>query len=197
MKVTTIQVQKTPITVISLAYGFFVLDFCEINFCCCCLGHVPKDFTKAVKEAASTSKSNSPADTFTSTRDDTNKVKTPSVISAVLSPSIPKKRKIDGMDTPLRNILKNPPSRQNSKKFNKEFIVKTPEYTFLNLGGIDKTLKELCELLLMFKHPHIYKKMGLPAPKGLLLHGPPGCGKTLLAQAIAGVKFSFGYRFEY
>lgn len=107
-----------------------------------------------------------------------------------MSPSIPKKRKIDGNDTPLRSISKNPPSRQNSKRFNKEFMVKTPEYTFENLGGIDKTLKELCELLLMFKHPHIYKRMGLPAPKGLLLHGPPGCGKTMLAQAIAGVNRS-------
>lgn len=155
------------------------------------LAQIQKDFTKVIKDAASTSKSNSPADTFTVTRDDSNKNKPAPAISAVLSPSIPKKRKIDGNDTPLRNIIKNAPSRQNSKKFNKEFIVKTPEYTFESLGGIDKTLKELCDLLLMFKHPHIYKKMGLPSPKGLLLHGPPGCGKTMLAQAIAGVGFFF------
>lgn len=157
---------------------------------------IQKDLVKVIKDAASTSKSNSPADTFTVNRDDSNKTKPPSIISTVLSPSIPKKRKIDGNDTPLRAFSKHPPSRQNSRRFNKEFMVKTPEYTFESLGGIDKTLKELCELLLMFKHPHIYKRMGLPAPKGLLLHGPPGCGKTMLAQAIAGVNRSITI-FEY
>lgn len=153
-----------------------------------CLGLIPKELAKVVKDAASTSKSNSAADAFTVTRDESAKTKAPTGIS-VLSPSIPKKRKIDGIDTPLRSIIKNTVIRQNSKKFNKEFIAKTPECTFEHLGGIDNTLKELCELLLMFKHPHIYKRMELPAPKGLLLHGPPGCGKTLLAQAIAGVRF--------
>lgn len=74
-----------------------------------------------------------------------------------------------------------------SKKFKREVVVTNSPITFEDLGGMDKTLMELCELLLHIKHPEVYKHIGLPPPRGFLLHGPPGSGKTLLAQAIAGV----------
>lgn len=91
-----------------------------------------------------------------------------------------------------RNVPRHPPHRQTSKKFKKEFTARKSEYTFESIGGIDKILKELCELLLHVNNPNVYKRIGLPAPRGFLLHGPPGSGKTLLAQAIAGV-CSFPY----
>ncbi|XP_023023254.2 nuclear valosin-containing protein-like smid [Leptinotarsa decemlineata] len=57
---------------------------------------------------------------------------------------------------------------------------------FKDIGGMDKTLEEVCKLLLHITHPEIYNTIGITPPRGFLLHGPPGCGKTLLANAIAG-----------
>lgn len=60
---------------------------------------------------------------------------------------------------------------------------------FADVGGNTKVLEEVCKLLIHIKHPEVFKQLGISPPRGFLLHGPPGCGKTLLAHAIAGVIF--------
>ncbi|KAL1397955.1 hypothetical protein pipiens_009347 [Culex pipiens pipiens] len=75
---------------------------------------------------------------------------------------------------------------ERPKRFKKEIWSKLVDTCFLDVGGMDKILRDLCELLLHVKHPEVYRHIGLPPPRGFLLHGPPGSGKTLLAHAIAG-----------
>lgn len=66
-------------------------------------------------------------------------------------------------------------------------LVQEPRVEFHNIGGIDKILEDVCHLLIPLRHPEIFTQIGVSPICGILLHGPPGCGKTLLANAIAGV----------
>ncbi|KAJ7039494.1 P-loop containing nucleoside triphosphate hydrolase protein [Mycena alexandri] len=62
-----------------------------------------------------------------------------------------------------------------------------PTARLADLGGIEGCIEKLLELVAMpLCHPEIYLHTGVQAPRGVLLHGPPGSGKTLLANAIAG-----------
>ncbi|MBE0537591.1 MAG: ATP-dependent zinc metalloprotease FtsH [Phycisphaerae bacterium] len=58
--------------------------------------------------------------------------------------------------------------------------------TFADVAGIDEAKEEVAETIEFLKNPKKFKKIGGRIPRGVLLVGPPGCGKTLLAKAIAG-----------
>ncbi|CAL9187199.1 probable inactive ATP-dependent zinc metalloprotease FTSHI 1, chloroplastic isoform X2 [Musa acuminata AAA Group] len=57
---------------------------------------------------------------------------------------------------------------------------------FSDVAGIDDAVEELQELVRYLKNPELFDKIGIKPPHGVLLEGPPGCGKTLVAKAIAG-----------
>jgi transitional endoplasmic reticulum ATPase len=61
-----------------------------------------------------------------------------------------------------------------------------PQVTYEDIGGLKDEIQKVREMIeLPLRHPEIFEKLGVEAPKGILLYGPPGTGKTLLAKAVA------------
>uniref|UniRef100_A0A8D3CRC1 Nuclear VCP like n=1 Tax=Scophthalmus maximus TaxID=52904 RepID=A0A8D3CRC1_SCOMX len=77
-------------------------------------------------------------------------------------------------------------SKKRTKPKSKSIELQYPTLKFEDVGGNEDTLTEVCKLLIHMRHPEVYQHLGMVPPRGFLLHGPPGCGKTLLAQAVAG-----------
>ncbi len=99
--------------------------------------------------------------------------------------SAPNKRKLR---TPRSNA-----GAETNKRFKSAASVakdySPPSTRLSDLGGIESCVEKMLELIaLPLCHPEIYLHTGVNPPRGVLLHGPPGCGKTLLANAIAGVR---------
>lgn len=79
-----------------------------------------------------------------------------------------------------------PVSREEDDKERKEKV------GYSDLGGIDKELQMIREMVeLPLKHPELFENLGIKPPKGILLHGPPGCGKSTIGRAIANETGAF------
>uniref|UniRef100_A0A8B9U6J3 Nuclear valosin-containing protein-like n=1 Tax=Anas zonorhyncha TaxID=75864 RepID=A0A8B9U6J3_9AVES len=91
-----------------------------------------------------------------------------------------RKKEVTDVDGEINSIL------LKGKVTSKRPELYHPSVKFEDVGGNDETLKEICKMLIHVHHPEVYNHLGVVPPRGFLLHGPPGCGKTLLAQAIAG-----------
>ena len=61
-----------------------------------------------------------------------------------------------------------------------------PRTNYEDIGGLHEEIQRVREMVeLPLRHPELFQRLGIEPPKGVLLHGPPGCGKTLLARAVA------------
>jgi transitional endoplasmic reticulum ATPase len=68
----------------------------------------------------------------------------------------------------------------------RETVVEIPDVTWDDIGGLEDVKKNLQEMILYpIEHPDKFHKFGMQPSKGVLFYGPPGCGKTLLAKAVA------------
>jgi transitional endoplasmic reticulum ATPase len=68
----------------------------------------------------------------------------------------------------------------------REVFIEVPNVRWSDVGGLDKVKEKLIEVVEWpLKKPESFKRIGIEPPKGVLIFGPPGCGKTLLAKAVA------------
>jgi ATP-dependent metalloprotease FtsH len=91
----------------------------------------------------------------------------------------------------LSELKKEEEIKQNAyssyEPFSKTIIkATTTKYKFSDIAGIDSVKEELQEIVDFLKNPLRYQKFGISLPKGVLLVGPPGVGKTMIAKAVAG-----------
>ena len=65
-------------------------------------------------------------------------------------------------------------------------LEEVPDISYEDVGGLDSQIEQIADAVeLPFLHAELFAEHKLPAPKGILLYGPPGCGKTLIAKAVA------------
>ena len=91
------------------------------------------------------------------------------------------------IDTPKPQKEKRIGALKKKSKTTKVVLQERLLVNYADVGGVDAILQDIRELIEWpLTHPEIYSHLGIEPARGILLHGPPGCGKTLLAHAVAG-----------
>lgn len=89
--------------------------------------------------------------------------------------------------SPVKPVIVSPKTVFKLGSMTKAVDNSIPRITYDDLGGLRKEVQKIREMVeLPMRHPELFEKLGVEAPKGVLLYGPPGTGKTLLAKAVAG-----------
>ena len=84
---------------------------------------------------------------------------------------------------PRSNLLTEKLVRQEAEEL---VLEEVPDITYADVGGLDRQIEAITDAVeLPYLHRSLFHDYELPAPKGILLYGPPGCGKTLIAKAVA------------
>lgn len=95
----------------------------------------------------------------------------------------PKNVDLDRNGLSMRISLRSNDEENKNENLDNRFI---PKITYDDIGGIDGILQKIREVIeIPLKNPMLFEHLGITPHKGILLYGPPGCGKTLIAKAIA------------
>jgi ribosome biogenesis ATPase len=126
-------------------------------------------------------------------------------IARAASPNFMNRLVVDSWKTGSSSAMESPKKRDSAPSQNGEprkkkrkaeeqkSSVPAVKYSLDDIGGVDKVLEQMGELLVLpLKRPQVFIKHGFEIARGILLHGPPGCGKTMISRAFAaelGVPF--------